>query len=291
MRSRRAFTLVELLVVIAIIGLLIGMLLPAVQAAREAARRSQCSNNMKQIGLALHNYHGTFNKFPLSDEGGSISRASAFICILPYLEQAPSYALYNFSLGNADPLNEQVVRQQLPVYLCPAAPLRREVPTAGCDSNRAPGTYAVSTGSGDPYGTMAGGNPNNGASANSGSGRTAMRDIADGTSNTLLAGESAWNFEDYLFTSTPCSGQVRWGFSYWSSPYPLATAFSTRGVFNPKKMAGDSTRLAAFRSEHAGGQVNFVFCDGSVKFLSDSMDHAVLDALATRAGGEVVGAY
>ena len=124
---------------------------------------------------------------------------------------------------------------------------------AECDgSDRTFGKISVCTGSGDPYGTVAAGTANNGVIINNGSGSTSMSDVTDGTSNTFLAGESAWNFPDYTFTSGPCSGQVRWGFSYWSSPYPLATAFTTKGPFNPKKRDGDSNRLANFRSEHIG---------------------------------------
>ena len=288
MTKRKGFTLIELLVVIAIIGVLIALLLPAVQAAREAARRMQCSNNLKQMALAFQNYHDVSGRLPQADEGGmALSRASALTAILPYLEEGNSYQQYDFTKGNSDPVNEQVVSQRIGVYLCPSGALRRAIPIPGCDANnRAPGTYAVSTGSGDPWGTTATGEPNNGAIVNTGSGQTAMRDLLDGTSKTLLVGESAWNFADYLFTSGPCKDQVRWGFSYWSSPYPLATAFSTKGVFNPKSMSGDSTRLANFRSDHAGGVVNFVHCDGSVHSLNDSIDHAVLDALATRAGRE-----
>lgn len=288
----RGFTLIELLVVIAIIGLLIALLLPAVQAAREAARRSQCANNLKQIGLALHNYHDVQNAFPNSDSGGSISRASAFTPILPYLEETPAYSLYDFSLGNSDPPNMQVVSQRLSVYLCPSAVLRRQIPDPnGCDANnRAPGTYAVCTGNDDPWGTATGAVPHNGAIVEHGSGVTRLRDILDGTTQTLLAGESAWNFPDYKFTSGPCNGQVRWGFTYWSSPYPLATAFTTRGPLNPRLMQGDSTRLSNFRSDHAA-VLNFLFCDGSVKVVGENIDHLLLDRLATRAGGESAGDF
>jgi prepilin-type N-terminal cleavage/methylation domain-containing protein/prepilin-type processing-associated H-X9-DG protein len=290
-RARRGFTLVELLVVIAIIGILVALLLPAVQAARESARRTQCTNNLKQIGLAMQNYHDVQRAFPNSDTGGSISRASAFTPILPYLEQTPAYSLYNFSLGNSDAPNLQVVSQKLSVYLCPSAVLRREIPISGCDTNdRAPGTYAVSTGDDDPYGTLTGSIPNNGAIVEHGSGITRMRDFTDGTSQTLMAGESAWNFADYLFSSGPCSGQVRWGFTYWSSPYPLSTAFTTKGPLNPKSMSGDSSRLSNFRSDHPS-LLNFLFCDGSTRLLSENIDHNLLDRLATRAGGEAVGDF
>ena len=214
-----------------------------------------------------------------------------FASILPYIDLANVYQRYDFSLGNSDPANLAAVSQRIPAYLCPSAPFRRAVPISGCDANnRAPGTYAVCTGSTDPYGTVGSGNPNNGAIVNAGSGSTSLRDIADGTSNTILGGESAWNFPDYLFTSGPCNGQVRWGFSYWSSPYPLATAFTTQGLFNPKLRAGDSSRLSNFRSEHAG-MVNMLFCDGSVKFVSENIDHRLLDGLATRAGNEVLGDF
>lgn len=287
----RGFTLIELLVVIAIIAILIALLLPAVQQAREAARRTQCNNNLKQIGLAIHNYHDNFMRFPLSSVDTGLARSSLFVAILPYLDQANSYNLYDFSLGNSHPTNLAVVSQRIPGYLCPSAVIRRTVPISGCDANnRAPGTYAISSGSGDPWGTQASGAPNNGAIVNAGTGSTSMRDITDGTSNTFLGGESAWNFADYMFTSGPCSGQVRWGFTYWSSPYPLATAFSTRGPFNPKSMSGDSNRLANFRSDHVG-MVNMLRCDGSVRFVSENIDHGVLDAAATRAGGEVASEF
>jgi len=293
-RTRNGFTLIELLVVIAIIAVLIALLLPAVQQAREAARKTQCRNNLKQISLAFHNYHDSHSLLPNSEVGGTgtLAKASAFAAILPNLDQANITRLYNFNLGNSDPANMQAVSQRIPAFICPTAVFRRPVPISGCDSNdRAPGTYAVSTGSGDPYGTSALGTATNGAIVNATSGRTRFADITDGTSNTLLVGESAWNFPDYLFSSGPCAGQVRWGFTYWASPYPLATAFTTLPPFNPKQAAGDTSRLSHFRSDHSDGTVCFALCDGSVRFLTQNIDQNVLNALATRAGGEIVGEF
>jgi prepilin-type N-terminal cleavage/methylation domain-containing protein len=289
----RGFTLIELLVVIAIIAILIALLLPAVQQAREAARRTSCSNNLKQIGLAFHNYHDTFSIFPNSETGGSIpatlGRASAFAAVLPFLDQGATYNLYNFSLNNTDPANLNAVKQVIPTYLCPTAPIPRPVPdpVCGADSGRAPGTYAVCVGSGDPWGSPT--DPHNGAIVAPTYGRTRMRDIVDGTSSTLLIGESDWNLPDYLYTSGPCTGQQRWGFTYWASPYPLATAFTTKAPFNPR--SGGSAVLSRFRSDHPRGVVGFTLCDGSSRFISENIDQAVLNALGTRYGREVVGEF
>jgi prepilin-type N-terminal cleavage/methylation domain-containing protein len=286
---RAAFTLVELLVVIAIIGILISLLLPAVQAAREAGRRTQCSNNLKQIGLAVHGYHDAYNRLPPAWTT-SISYESGFAHILPYLEQSSAYDLYDFSLGNSDPVNQKVVAQRISEFICPTCFFARQVPIAGCDANdRAPGTYAFSSGSDDPWASVV---PHNGAIVaykinDPATPATKFSSILDGTTNTFLSGESHWGFQDYLFTSGPCTGQVRGGFTMWSSPYPLSTVFSTKGVFNPRTMSGDSTRLANFRSSHPGG-VNMGICDGSVRFFQDKISATILNAMATRKGGETV---
>jgi hypothetical protein len=211
-----------------------------------------------------------------------LSGSSGLAAILPYLEQTSTYTLYDFSKGNSDPVNLQAVSQRIKAYLCPSCFFIRKVPISGCDANdRAPGTYAFSTCTGDPYGVS------DGAIVNANTPLTRMASITDGTSNTFLAGEAHWGFRDYMFTSGPCTGQVRGGFSYWSSPYPLATVFTTKGPFNAQTMNGDSMRLATFRSSHPSG-VNMANVDGSVRFVIDNLDHAVLDAAATREGGEFV---
>jgi hypothetical protein len=246
-----------------------------------------CQNNLKQIALATHNYHDTLNAFPPASTATSLSGSSGFAAILPFLEQNNAFNLYDFSKGNSDPANLQVVSQKIKAYLCPSCVFVRPVPISGCDANdRAPGTYAFCVGSNDPYGLgRTGGVDTNGAIWTAGGQVTNFASITDGTTNTFLAGESHWAFKDYLFTSGTCSGQVRGGFSYWSSPYPLATAFTTLGPFNPQAMAGDSTRLSNFRSSHPVG-VNMTLCDGSVRFVYQSIDHAILDACATRSGLE-----
>lgn len=274
------FTLVELLVAITLIGILVALLLPAVQAAREAARRMTCVNNLRQISLAVHLYHDTFGLLPPASTAANLTGSSGFAAILPYLEQNNAFTIYDFSRSNSDPVNLAVVSQRIPTYLCPSCAFARPVPIPDCDTNhRAPGSYAFSTGAGDPWGA------NDGAIATAATPQTNLASILDGTSHTLLVGESHWNFKDYRFTSGPCNGQARGGFTYWSSPYPVATAFTTKGPFNPKSMDGDQRRLSNFRSSHPGG-VNLANVDGSVKFWAETIDHAVLDAAATRSGGE-----
>jgi len=286
---RFGFTLVELLVVIAIIGVLVALLLPAVQSARESGRRMSCQNNIRQIAIAVHNYHDIYKALPPASTNSALSGSSGFAAILPFIEQAALYSQYDFAKGNSDPANLQVVSQRIKTYICPSCFFVRKVPNGDCDANsRAPGTYAFCVGTGDPYGVGSGGGvPTNGAIMTAGSQLTNFATITDGTSNTLLAGEAHWGFRDYLFTSGSCTGQPRGGFSYWSSPYPLATAFSTKGPFNPQSMNGDSLRLTNFRSSHVNG-VNMTMVDGSVQFVVTNIDHATLDALATRDGGETV---
>jgi prepilin-type N-terminal cleavage/methylation domain-containing protein len=185
----RGFTLVELLVVIAIIGILIALLLPAVQAAREAARRSQCTNNLKQIGLALHNYHDTFNTFPRygMPPGPGTNYwwgYSVHLRILPFVEQRPLYesiksVSQNFCLSSQDstlPVRAVVIGARVDAYICPSS-------VAYADANyKGYCNYPVNSGAGIGWG-----NTDNGVFQRAR--ETAMRDITDGTSNTIMVGE------------------------------------------------------------------------------------------------------
>ena len=278
--KRSAFTLVELLVVIAIIGVLVGLLLPAVQSAREAARRMQCSNNLKQIGLGLHNYESTHKCFPVGSVQSNF--ISPFVGILPFLEQGNNYQQWNFSLNYSDPYNAEVAAQHIATYLCPSMSLPREVPDVSQNETGGPSSYLLVEGTAD-YMAKADGvfglhwpgygysNPNCG-----------FGDIPDGTSNTMFGGETVYDYMDYKWSN----GTVKYGTARWVVGYPKIALATTLKPFNVHTAAA----MGGFASMHPGGGGNFVYGDGSIHFVSDSIDVAVYNAAATRAGAEAVGA-
>lgn len=285
-RSRRAFTLVELLVVIAIIGILVSLLLPAVQAAREAARRMQCSNNLKQIGLALHNYESSHKKFPVGSWQSNF--ISPLVGALPYLEQGNNYAQWDFGLSYSDPYNADVSSQHIATYLCPSMNIPREVPLVAANETGGPSSYLLCEGTDDymqngdgvfglhwpGYGYV---NPNR-----------SFGDIPDGTSNTFFGGETVYDYKDYMWTAStpyPYGGTVKHGTARWVVGYPKISLATTLKPFNVHTAAA----MGGFASMHTGG-ANFVYGDGSIHFLSDSIDVIVYNAAATRDGGEVPGA-
>jgi len=285
-RNQRAFTLVELLVVIAVIGILVSLLLPAVQAAREAARRTQCSNNLKQIGLALHNYESAQKKFPVGSWQSNF--IGPLVGILPYLEQGNNYQKWDFSKSYTDPFNAIVSAQRVDAYLCPSMTLPRAVPLVAARETGGPASYLLCEGT-DDYMASADGvfglqwpsfgynNPN-----------CRFSDITDGTSNTMFAGETVYNYTDYLWsarTPAPHSGRVRFGTARWVVGYPAISLGTTLKPFNVHTVAA----LGGFASMHAGGG-NFLYGDGSIHFQSQSMDVMLFNASATRAGGETTGA-
>ncbi len=287
MKSRTsAFTLVELLVVIAIIGILIALLLPAVQAARSAARRASCTNNLKQIGMALHNYHDTYRVFPA---GSLPSLVSGFTAILPYIEQGNTYDLYDFGLHYSNPHNKQVVNQVVATYLCPSMTLPREVPNVPCDETGAPSSYLLSEGTDDYMKTSDGMFPLVWPASDYNSRPRRFADVTDGTSNTIACGETTYHMDDYLYSAHTCaalSGQCRWGTARWGVGYPKVSLGTTLKPFNLHKSAGNG----GFQSMHPGG-VNFVLGDGSVRFLAETIELDTFNALATIGGGEVVEEY
>jgi len=288
----RGFSLVELLAVIAIVGILVALLLPAVQAARENARRGQCLSNQRQIALAFHQHHDAAGAFPHATEYGT-TYLSAFTVVLPYLEESARYKQYDRSSPYRDPSNLRVIEQAVSIYRCPSMDIPRTVPDPdpACDEYGAPGSYAVSTGTENPWT-----GPHNGAiifapvgasSVNAVS-STRMKTITDGTSLTLLLGELDYGLENYHWG--PCNNRsVRWGLSRWGGGYPGVSIGATSGQFNSDRLISGFAELVTYRSDHPGG-AHFALVDGSARFIADDIDESTLDGLATRDGGEVISA-
>lgn len=294
--TREGFTLVELLVVIAIIGVLVAILLPAVQAAREAARNASCKNNLKQIGLAIHLYHDVYKRLPPARTGDVNGFNGTFLTVLPFIEQSEAAAMfdgnkkYNFGAANI-----QVASMRISTYLCPSMFLPREVPDPDttCGETGAPGSYAVSTGSGLSF-VFDYLPPHNGAIVHPKCGYLSLAKIsnADGTGTTLMVGEMNYGLRDYLWSSS-CkpSNTVKWGETRWAVGYPGISWGSTVASLNSREI-GPAMGLfyagyESFRSDHGGG-VNFTMVDGSVRFIAEEVDHQILQALSTRAGGEII---
>ncbi len=275
-----AFTLIELLVVIAIIAILIGMLLPAVQKVRESAMRASCQNNLKQVGVGLHNFHDGTGAFPTAN---TRTFGSAFTQILPYLEQGTIERRYVYSMApNAAP-NTNVTGLRIKSYLCPQMMEPAITPSTAVSS------YAACIGTGYAWGP----GPDDGAIVRytTRSGGTRIAQITDGLSQTLFVGEMGFQLKDYLYSSGPNAGQVRggntswpWGYasySFGSTLVPMNTKVHT----NPAGLIGSG--LHGFRSDHQGG-CNFLFGDGSVHFIHESISLDSYRALGSAAGNDVI---
>lgn len=286
--ARSGFSLVELLVVIAIVGILVALLLPAVQAAREAARRSACQNNLKQIALGMHQYDDTAGRLPPALPDGHAYTTSAFVWTLPYLEQAAIFGEYDFSQGPDQGTNAALTKQSLPVFLCPS------MVTMDGSQPEGMGSYGVSTGSGFsrfPI-KIATGEPDpsnhNGAIIDPIRGRTSLAKITlgDGTSHTFLAGELDYGLNNFAERQGG-EGSGAGGSTRWALAYPGVTWCSTAGKFNSDRLITGFLEWETFRGDHPGG-VMMLMVDGSVQFTSDDTAPETLDALATRAGGEII---
>lgn len=291
-KPKKGFTLIELLVVIAIIAILIALLLPAVQRAREAARRTQCRNNLKQIGLALNNYENQFSSFPL---GCNPNIYAPLTAILPHMEQSNLQNLYDFEAYYTDGENEEVLNSTITAYMCPTMTLPREVPEPVCGETGGPTSYALSmgvhggvTGAGyaDPGGMFSGYNGLQSPKA------IKHRDVSDGTSHTILGGEVNFQLEDYKWSSfgpyATCASDIslngasRWGGHRWGVAYPDVSLASSNGDFCVNTNANRGT----WRSDHTGG-AHMMMVDGSVHFITKGIDRNLLEALHTRNGKEV----
>jgi prepilin-type N-terminal cleavage/methylation domain-containing protein len=257
-RKRSAFTLIELLVVIAIIAVLIALLLPAVQQAREAARRAQSSNNLKQLGLGLHNYHDTFRNFPAGTHPHKTlkpeKRLSWMVDILPFVEQAPLYNMIDMEQGFDSEANAKVLKNRpVPVYLNPKGD------PSGMKDGYSVTHYVGIAGLGKDAPTRAAGDPKNGAFGYDR--KTKMSDITDGTSNSIGIAEASKDFGPWA-AGGPSTVRALTQKPYLNGPDGI-------GGLNP-------------------AVTNVLFMDGSVRALSKSIDPTVMEAISTIGGGEVV---
>ena len=302
---RGAFTLIELLVVIAIIAILIGLLLPAVQKVREAAARAKCSNNLKQIALGAHNYHSTFNVLP---PGTHVpSGAAVVVQLLPYMEQTAGFEKFDLTAGVQSATNDpRATTLIVPIFLCPSDPSvamvlnygrNNYMPNLGINADLA----NMDSSSGGPFFTNS---------------KIVLTSIADGTSNTAMFSEVkrgnypaanppldaniiGWNSPgDDLVPpsgcSTPGGSTLKYvGLEFFRGNLPI-TGYYTHSMV-PNTTSQYACVSSAFnkghspaRSYHTSG-VNLALCDGSVRFVSNSIPLPNWKAVGTRSGGETIG--
>lgn len=308
---KSGFTLVELMVVIAIIGVLIGLLLPAVQAIREAARRMQCANNLKQIGLAIHNYHSSYRRFPVGGAGVvSLTnptvrarwRASWGAVSLPYIEQLPLYMEIDVGVPYIDPVNHSGGAKLVSTYLCPSATQTELYRPKGDDLNSSVlfgrtdygGNYGERSMRCFPRKNCQNNYSDLGIQDSVGRGvmlfghekQISVTDILDGSSQTIVIGEapegrhSIWIGHKNVFDqSSPLNAKIKAG-SHWDSCAPPFK--SQRGNFCDFGQE--------FHSYHRGG-ANFLMADGAARFVNEQIDVVTLAALLSRKGGEIIGDY
>ena len=305
---RRGFTLIELLVVIAIIAILIALLLPAVQQAREAARRSTCKNNLKQLVIALHNYHDNFTHFPMnyaSPANGNNGRSSSWmIGILPFADQGPLFDMIDFRFGWANdprgtvqPSNSWVSQQPLPVYRCPSDTSAPD-PMAGRSDGggtRAITSYKGCAGSNWQWGTWRNDprsttpssvssrdrwNHNQGHGLDRGNGMffrgwnfpysTRIRDVTDGMSNTFAIGEAIAAYSNWNWWWY-ANGTTATCAIPLNAPPICAGAAGLERDQGLRACRGDWNNNYSFQSMHVGGG-QFALGDGSVRFVSENVD-------------------
>ncbi len=314
---RRGFTLVELLVVIAIIGILVGLLLPAVQAAREAARRMSCQNNLKQLSLATHNFHDTNRRFPTGgDKASGVRYVIGWTAwVMPFVEEGNRKNQVDSSYTASPAMNfvmpwrfttaphngaTALYTNPISVFTCPGSELGQKSPDAWTTTN--PDINAVNqsalhyraNGGSDILGLVQGTQSRHAWYSTSGviypNSKTRFGDISDGTTNTILFGETS-SAKGRALVSRSWGGiqPWTWGYYYYNSDALGWLMIDHKVVTYPIGYAGSFfTNETPFTSTHADGGANFALCDGSVRYLSRSTPLALLQQMATRSNGEVV---
>ena len=326
--ERRGFTLVELLVVIAIIGILIALLLPAVQAAREAARRSQCTNNLKQIGLALHNYHDTFRAFPLGSRShptlsprnsyGTNWRAS----ILAFLEQQVLFDKLNFESGGFSGAtsgvfsngNEVLSGLMVPVYKCPSStadPFEADRGTSNPQRSMMHEYVGIAGAYPDPAGrTAVCKQSSRGMVCSSGillaNENCGMNRVTDGTSNVILVSEQSGIVSGQRIRANYAGGWTGTSADPGNPVYTVGTMPTSHNFYHtglsvirwainsPTYVSGSSDQSymtnTVLNSFHPGG-INVTLADGSVRFLQETLDMEILRRLGVADDGQPLGEF
>ncbi len=318
--SRSGFTLIELLVVIAIIAILIGLLLPAVQKVREAAARAQCTNNLKQFGLAIHNYEGAISHLPPSRTYPNNLSFSIHSQLLGYIEQNNAYRLINFSAPWDDPSNATACAAVVKMFICPSDPNRNVPPVAW-----APVSYRANEGTGLPMwwgpDQMPASAVNSSLPAPNGpffcNSKNTFESITDGLSNTAAYSEHLIGdfnnsasyvlgdtYEPHTFPSTvaqaisDCNQIDITNLSYqgysdtgapWLFGYHSTTSYWHSSLPGSRScMYPPSRIMTTANSKHPNG-VNVLLCDGSVRYVTYSISLFTWQAVGTMNGGEVLG--
>lgn len=315
---RGGFTLIELLVVMALIGVLVGLLLPSVQSAREAARRAQCTNHLKQLGLAMHGYHGVQGTFPagyLARVGGGGVHGVPDVktrdagpgwgwgtALLPYVEQSPLYASLNFSMPCWLAENRTGARGNIAVFLCPSVSEsslefepRDTAGTALATFGRS--HYAASAGQNEPWGYTTDDQARVADGPFFRNSETSAADVRDGLSNTVFLGEHSAVLSDKTWVGVVPGAAVcpRPRFAYTTCDFAATQVLVHSGpaetehppVIHPPNAR--SCHVCQMYAEHPGG-ANVLLGDGSVRFIRESVNQLAWAALATVQGGEVVDA-
>jgi len=311
---QRGFTLIELLVVIAIIAILIALLLPAVQQAREAARRSTCKNSLKQVGLALHNYHDTHRTYPLGYIARNVTSTSVIddetgtgfawgVMLLPFLDQAPLYNQLNLNLDASVSPNIELGDESISIFRCPSD-TNQGVFSVSDSSN----TYRLSSANYvGIYGygslTAAPGNPEVKGILYRNS-NVKIRDITDGASNAIVVGERSHQHQ-FVGASTIIDADSTWYAAIPGAKRPAGMMMASMeegpaslilghvGQSTPMLMQhppNTTNHIANFSSKHEGG-AHFLLGDGAVRFLSENMNYETFKNLGTINDGNVIGEF